>query len=81
MRSILSAAADAWRQNGRSGQPLLFGQTLAAILVAALEALSGNILGLVNNQDIIGQFVNALLEKASGNPAKFGSRAFCRPIR
>jgi hypothetical protein len=76
LRAILATAADVWSQNGRSGKPLLFGQTLAGVLEAALEALGGNITALVNEQDLIEQFLKVLLKKASENPAKFGSQAF-----
>ena len=78
LRSILTTAAEAWSQSGRAGKPVLFGQTLATVLAAALDALGGNIDALANAQDLIGQFLKALLQKMSESPAKFGSQAFLK---
>jgi hypothetical protein len=78
LRSILTTAAEVWSQNGRAGKPLLFGQTLATVLAATLDALGGNIVALANARDLIKQFLQALLEKATENPAQFGSQTFLK---
>lgn len=81
IRSVLKVASKAWTTKGRSNCPLLFGETLKISLTAVLDALGGNISGLHNQSDIVDQFFNDLISKASQQPEKFGSDSIIKIIQ
>ena len=78
IKAVLEVAGKTWTQDGRSDQPLLFGETLASALEALVEALAGNVTAVAVQPDLVDQFLNNLLEKASANPEKFGSQALLK---
>ena len=81
IKAVLEVAGEAWTPDGRSDQPLLFGETLASALEALIEALAGNVTAVAAQSDLVDQFLNNLLEKASANPEKFGSEGLLKVFR
>jgi hypothetical protein len=71
IKAVLGVAGDAWA--GRSERPLLFGETLESALEAVIKALAGNVTAIAKNPDLVEQFLEKLLTKASADPEKFGS--------
>ena len=74
-------AGDTWTEAGRSNRPLLFGETLEAALKAVIESLAGNVTAIANKPDLVDQFLQKLLTKASANPEKFGSEGLLKVFR
>lgn len=81
MKSVLEVAGDFWTQDGRKDFPLLFGETLEAALVVVVEALAGNVSALVNQPDLVNQFLRRLLKKVSEESDKFGSDGLLKVFR
>lgn len=81
IKSVLQAASEAWGADGRADRPLLFGETLARAVEAAIEALAGNIAALAQAPEILDQFLADLLERAAQAPEKYGSQALLNVIR
>ena len=81
IKSVLGVAGDTWTEAGRSNRPLLFGETLEAALKAVIESLAGNVTAIANKPDLVDQFLQKLLTKASANPEKFGSEGLLKVFR
>lgn len=79
--SVLTVAGNAWTNQGRSDKPLLFGETLQTALTEVLGAMGGNISGLYKQPNIVDQFFNNLMSKASENPEKFGSDSIVKVVQ
>jgi hypothetical protein len=73
IRSVLEVAGDTWTAAGRSDNPLLFGETLEAVVESVIEALAGNVTAVVNQPDLVDRFLRKMLDQAFANPEKFGS--------
>ncbi len=81
INSILAVANNSWTDAGRDARPLLFGETLEAVVAAAVESLAGNITAVTNTPGIVGGFLHSLLEMASARPENFGSATILRVFR
>ena len=81
MKSILAVATSSWTAVGRSDRSVLFGATLEAAMEAALDALAGPVSGLAQNTDVLGEFVQRLLDAVAADPDKFGSEGFLKVLR
>lgn len=81
IKSVLGVAGDTWTTAGRSDRPLLFGETLKAALESVIEALAGNVTAVTNQPDLVDQFLQNLLTKASTSPDKFGSEGILKVFR
>ena len=81
IKQVLAAAADTWGAAGRNGQALLFGETLAAALVTAIDALAGNVSALVANPGILEELLIQILDDAATNPDEYGSDGLLRVLR
>jgi hypothetical protein len=71
--AVLKVAGDNWTAAGRSAGTLFFGDTLGSALETVIKALSGNVAAVTKNPELVDQFLNSLLTRASANPQKFGS--------
>nr|VFK00795.1 MAG: hypothetical protein BECKLFY1418A_GA0070994_11261 [Candidatus Kentron sp. LFY] len=79
IKSVLEVANDAWSNSGgRTGDTLLFGETLHTAIDAVLYGLAGNISGATNNTAKVDQFLNDLLQRAKTKPEKFGSEGLMK---
>lgn len=81
IKTVLGVAGNAWTAAGRADGPLLFGETLKAVLEIVIEALAGNVSALVTKPDLVDQFLQKLLKTASANPQKFGSEGLLKVFR
>ena len=81
IKSVLGVAGNKWTAAGRADRPLLFGDTLKLVLDMAVGALAGNVSALVNQPNLIDQFLQNLLTKASENPERFGSDGLLKVFR
>jgi hypothetical protein len=79
--SVLTTAGNAWSAGGRTDLPLLFGETLEAVIETVIEALAGNISGLTRNPKVIEQFLQQLLDDATENNRKYGSEGLLNVFR
>jgi len=71
--SVLKVAGETWSAAGRKKESLLFGETLEAIVESSVDALTGNVTAIVQNRNLVGEFLRMLVEDAAGNPSKYGS--------
>ncbi|MCD4742211.1 MAG: hypothetical protein K8R67_07015 [Desulfobacteraceae bacterium] len=81
IKSVLKVAGNTWATAGRSGKPLLFGETLELILEATIVALAGNISAVVDHPELVEQFLVIILEQASAAPGKIGSDGLVKVFR
>jgi len=81
IKTVLGVAGNAWTAAGRADGPLLFGETLKAVLEIVIEALAGNVSALVTKPDLVDQFLQKLLKTASANPQKVGSEGLLKVFR
>ena len=81
IKAVLEVAGNTWTAAGRTDQPLLFGETLASAIEAVIVALAGNVAAVAAQPDLVDQFLNDLLLKASANPEKFGSEGLLKVFR
>jgi hypothetical protein len=81
IKSVLGVAGKTWTASGRSDRPLLFGETLEAALEAVIEALAGNVTAIADQPELVDQFLQKLLTKASENPEKIGSEGLLKVLR
>jgi hypothetical protein len=81
IKSVLGVAGDTWTAAGRSDRPLLFGETLEVVLETMIDALAGNVTAIANKPELVNQFLQKLLTKASSNPEEFGSEGLLKVFR
>jgi hypothetical protein len=81
IKAVLKVAGNTWTADGRSDQPLLFGETLASAIETLIGALAGNVAAVSAQPDLVDQFLNNLLEKASAKPEQFGSEGLLKVFR
>ena len=81
IKTVLRVAGNAWTAGGREEHPLLFGETLQAVLGTVIEALAANVSALAAKPNLVDQFLQILLKAASANPEKFGSEGFLKVFR
>lgn len=81
IKKVLAEAGNAWTVGGRANHPLLFGGTLQATIETALEALTGNVSGLVAKPDHVDRFLRILLKTAAESPEEFGSEGLLKAFR
>ena len=81
IKSVLGVAGIKWTKDGRSDRPLLFGETLKEAIESVIEALAGNVTAIAKQPDLVDQFLNNLLDKASADPDKFGSEGLLKVFR
>ncbi|TNE64770.1 MAG: hypothetical protein EP335_06590 [Alphaproteobacteria bacterium] len=80
--SVLKVAGDAWSDGtGRAGQPRLFGDTLRDAITAVVTSLGGNITKLKANPDLVKQFMENLVARATAEPDKFGAASIGKLVK
>ncbi|MCD4722978.1 MAG: hypothetical protein K8S13_24435 [Desulfobacula sp.] len=81
IKSVLDVAGKTWISHGRSEKSILVGQTLVSAFEILFDALAGNISAVIQQPELIDQFLNLVLATASANPEKFGSDGVLKIIR
>jgi hypothetical protein len=74
IRIMLSAAADSFQEQGRSGGAVLFGETLLAAIQNMLSAIAGASEKALNNLDNLDRLTRRLNRLVKSQPGRVGSQ-------